>query len=391
MEDIGRLNEAFNTFTVASKSLELIYEKLKERVHYLTIELEEKNKQLEQALSDTEEAKDYLKGILESLSESIIVTDSNDLVTMFNRASVNLLRIAESDAVGKPIDSLDFTIETEGPDTFLNVDNNQYNVLVSRSEVTDSEGAVRGKVFLLQDITRLKELETQHERNKRLIAMGEMAAQIVHEIRSPLCSIELYASMLENELGLSPHATLARGISTGIRSLNNILTNMLFFAKPQKPLFHNIKISTVAEESLNMLLPLIEARGITLCREVEGPAAVVKGDLELLKQVLMNIIINAVHVTPENGTIKIIETVENNMAVIKVIDEGEGISHQNIERIFDPFFSTKERGTGLGLAIASKIMLVHQGAIKVKSEHGSGSSFEMNLPLSAVATVEKEQ
>ncbi|MBF0464954.1 MAG: hypothetical protein HQK88_06885 [Nitrospirae bacterium] len=382
MEDIGRLNEAFNNFTVASKSLELLYEKLKERVHYLTIELEEKNKQLEQALSDTEEAKDYLKGILESLSESIIVTDSNDSVTMFNRASVNLLRIAESEAIGKPIESLDFTIETEGPDTFLNVENSQYNVLVSSSTVTDSEGAVRGKVFLLQDITRLKELETQHERNKRLIAMGEMAAQIVHEIRSPLCSIELYASMLENELGQTQHATLARGISTGIRSLNNILTNMLFFAKPQKPLFVDIKTSSVIDESLDMLLPLIEARGITLQRFDDGTSPLVKGDLELLKQVLMNIIINAVHVTPENGTIKIAEATENNLAVIKVIDEGEGISHQNIERIFDPFFSTKDRGTGLGLAIASKIMLVHDGAIKVKSEPGKGSSFEMNLPLS---------
>lgn len=103
------------------------------------------------------------------------------------------------------------------------------------------------------------------------------------------------------------------------------------------------------EESLNMLLPLIEARGITLQRLDDGTSPVVKGDLELLKQVLMNIIINAVHVTAEDGTIKIAEATENNSAVIKVIDEGEGISHQNIERIFDPFLAQKTEARDWGL------------------------------------------
>ncbi|MBF0565389.1 MAG: PAS domain S-box protein [Nitrospirae bacterium] len=380
MEDIGRLNDAFYNFTEASRSLELIYEKLKERVNYLTIEVEKKNEQLEQALYDTEEVKDYLKGILESLREAIIVLDTNGKVTMFNKAAERMLGLKEADVTGMSYDELNFRVESEGAETFLIARGKKYNVFLSHSNVFDSEGSVRGAVILFQDITRIKELEAQQERNKRLIAMGEMAAQIVHEIRSPLCSIELYASMLDNELGDSPHANLARGISTGIRSLNNILTNMLLFAKSQKPRFYPMKISSILDDTLFMLMPMIESRGIILDRRNDADPTVY-ADNELLKQVFMNIIINAVQTTPEDGTIMVRQWSNEEFAVVDVKDEGEGIRHENLERIFDPFFSTKEKGTGLGLAIASKILLVHEGTIKVESELGSGSTFQLFLPI----------
>ncbi|WP_040334243.1 two-component system sensor histidine kinase NtrB [Candidatus Magnetobacterium casense] len=380
MEDISSLNEAFQSFTIASKSLEQIYERLQEKVHYLTIELEDKNKQLQQALCDTQEAKDNLRGILESLREAIIVLDTNEHVTMFNRAAEKMLCMSTRDVVGKPFDSLNLVIEKDGTDIWLTAGGNRYNVVISRSNILDVQGATRGVVILLQDITRIRELESQQERNKRLIAMGEMAAQIVHEIRSPLCSIELYASMLENELGETPNSNLARGISMGIRSLNNILTNMIFFAKPHKPKFYEVNLSDVIDESLFMLMPLIESRGVSIDRH-SGDGDMISGDGELLKQVFMNIIINAVQVTPDGGTVKVIERANDTHAFVEIIDEGEGIKHENLERIFDPFFSTKEKGTGLGLAIASKILLVHDGTIKVKSEIGKGSCFQLCLPL----------
>ncbi|KJU87722.1 Sensory histidine kinase AtoS [Candidatus Magnetobacterium bavaricum] len=380
MEDISSLNEAFHSFTIASKSLEQIYERLQEQVHYLTIELEDKNKQLQQALYDTQEAKDYLRGILESLREAIIVLDTHENVTMFNRAAEKMLCMSTRDVISRPFNSLNLVIEKDGTDTYLTAGGRRYNVVISRSNILDVQGATRGVVILLQDITRVRELESQQERNKRLIAMGEMAAQIVHEIRSPLCSIELYASMLENELGETPNANLARGISMGIRSLNNILTNMIFFAKPQKPKFYEIKLSDVIDESLFMLMPLIESRGVSLERYA-GEGDMISGDGELLKQVFMNIIINAVQVTPDGGTVKLIEKTDDTHAIVEIIDEGEGIKHENLERIFDPFFSTKEKGTGLGLAIASKILLVHDGTIKVKSEVGKGSCFQLCLPI----------
>ena len=115
----------------------------------------------------------------------------------------------------------------------------------------------------MQDITRLKELEAAEERNHRLIAMGEMAAKIVHEIRSPLCSIELYASMLARDLGGTPNAEMAEGISSGIHSLNNVLTNMLFFAKPRQAALRPSEVCRAIEGTVYLLKPMAESHGLT--------------------------------------------------------------------------------------------------------------------------------
>ncbi|HQU13809.1 MAG TPA: ATP-binding protein, partial [Thermodesulfobacteriota bacterium] len=104
------------------------------------------------------------------------------------------------------------------------------------------------------------------------------------------------------------------------------------------------------------------------------------GDPELLKQVLLNVLLNAIHATPEEGRIRVAAREEDDAAVIEVSDEGEGIREEDRERIFDPFFSTKVKGTGLGLAITSRIMEAHGGFIKVRSEVGRGSVFALHFP-----------
>lgn len=269
MENTTKLNEAFDIFTKASKSLETYYEKLTERVRYLTQELEKKNAQLE-------------------------------------------------------------------------------------------------------------EMEHHHKRNLRLIAMGEMAATIVHEIRSPLCSIELFSNMLSNDLKGTKHSDMANGISTGIKSLNNILTNMLLFAKPQKPCFKKFRLRDVVEESINMIIPLIEIRNIEISKEMSDN--MITGDAELLKQVFMNIILNAVQSMEHGGTLKIAIDTGKGYVTASVVDEGDGIDPEEVEKIFDPFYSTKERGTGLGLTIAHRIMQSHDGFIRAYRNIDKGSTFSVYFP-----------
>jgi nitrogen fixation/metabolism regulation signal transduction histidine kinase len=383
MDELGLLNNAFHTFAEASKKLELHYEKLQERINHLTLELEKKNLQLEKALEETEKAKDYLKCILHSIGEAIVVVDYNRIVTMINRAAEEMFGITYEEAVGKPLSRLNISIKKEGTDALLYANGKRYNVFFTASDIVDSTNpdAIRGQVILLKDITRLKELEMSHERNKRLIAMGEMAAKIVHEIRSPLCSIELYASMLKNDLEGTTHINLANGISNGIRSLNNILTNMLFFARPQKPLFKNVDLKEVIDESLNIIYPMIESRGVVINKNIPN-GYFIMGDKELLKQVFLNIVLNALSVTNKDRNIFLDLREEGDFVAIDIKDEGTGIKEEDIERIFDPFFTTKEKGTGLGLTIASKIMLAHNGFIKVKSRWGEGSCFQLYLPFS---------
>jgi len=389
MENVVKLNEAFHSFTEASKSLESHYAKLRERVNYLTGELEKKNAQLNEAIQEVSESKDYLQAVLQSISEAIIVLDQNEKITMMNRAAAELLCTDTQRVISMGLEELDFHIHDGLTGTRLTVHERTYDVIVSRSTVTDPVGSIRGYVILIKDITRLKDLERQQERNQRLIAMGEMAAKIVHEIRSPLCSIELFSNMLTDDLEGTAHSDMARGISTGIKSLNNILTNMLFFAKSQKPSLKDIRLDLTLQESIAMLSALMDVRGVKVKQTLSKD--IISGDSELLKQVFMNVLMNAVQAMSEGGTIEITMASNDEYASVFIVDEGEGISPENVEKIFDPFFSTKDTGTGLGLAIAHKIMQCHDGFIRARRNDDKGSTFSLCFPVRRHSVVmEKE-
>ncbi len=376
---IDQLNEAFQTFSAASKSLETYYGELKDRIARLSNELEIKNSQLNDALADAERNKDYLKAILYNLEEAIVAVDPDGLVTTMNRSAEELLRTSLSEAIGKPFAAVEFSLTLEGTDTVLEAGDKRYTVILSHSDVVDAEGCLRGRVILIKDITRLRELELRHERNQRLISMGEMAAKLVHEIRNPLCSIELFASMLEKELTTTSHKDLAQGITAGIGSLNSILTNMLFFARPNKPSVKTMRLDSVIEESIRLLHPMMDSRNVRLSTSMT--VCELSGDAELLKQVFMNIMINAAQAMPDGGTIDIRMGTVKDVVMVSVEDTGCGIHRQDLERIFDPFFSTKDSGTGLGLVIASNIMQSVGGYIKVTSEPGRGSTFSLCFPV----------
>lgn len=234
---------------------------------------------------------------------------------------------------------------------------------------------------------RVRELEQHHERNKRLIAMGEMAAKIVHEIRNPLCSIELYATMLAGELEDENHRKLAEGISSGIAGLNGILTNMLIFARPHRLNMRHISLDRAVEDSVFMVQPYADRAGAEI--ETSMSPAMVKVDAELLKQVFMNIIINSIQAKAKS--VRIETCVRDGTAAVKIADDGEGIDPEHMERIFDPFFTTKESGTGLGLAISAKIIQAHGGVITVESRVGQGSVFTIIIPLSNSESTSQER
>jgi nitrogen fixation/metabolism regulation signal transduction histidine kinase len=383
------LNEAFQKFTLASKSLENYYDLLHERVKHLTDELEKKNKQLQSALSEAEQNKDYLNAILHSLEEAIIVVNPDEKITMLNRSAEELFGISLSEASKKTFKELDFSIEDVGTESILTIKGKRYTVILSRSSVVDSNNNLRGTVILIKDITRLKELETQHERNQRLIAMGEMAAKIVHEIRNPLCSIEIFSTMLESELYDTPHIELAKGISSGINNLNNILTNMLLFARPHKMTMKRIQLDKVVEDSLLMFIPIMKSRNIKLHKTIHK--CEILGDSELLKQAFINIIMNAIQSMSSSGLLDIYLEEDDKSLVLYIKDTGEGIESDDLEKIFNPFFSTKDSGTGLGLTIASNILQAHKGYIKVNSKKGKGSTFSLYFPKKEVHGLNRDK
>jgi signal transduction histidine kinase len=189
--------------------------------------------------------------------------------------------------------------------------------------------------------------------------------------------------MLSRDLEDTEHSEMSKGISTGIKSLNNILTNMLFFAKPQKPSLKDVKIFVPVEESLKVLALLVKIRNINVSIMISNES--IEGDPELLNQVLMNILLNAIQVMPDGGSLKVFTEEGENYIALAICDQGSGIDPENIEKIFDPFFSTKDKGTGLGLTIAHKIMQSHNGFIKADKNEHTGSTFRLYFPKKGVA------
>ena len=229
----------------------------------------------------------------------------------------------------------------------------------------------------------------EEERAKRLMAMGQMAASLAHEIRNPLGSMELYCSLLKQDLKQQPeNLELAERIYQGIRTLDRIITNCLQFSRDMNPKRIRIENTTVLFKELeNYLRPKAESFGAEL-RIVEHSHAPLIVDPYLSIQALLNVVQNALDAVEERyhgapgGEVVIESYVESGTAwTIVVRDNGVGIPKEVQEQIFDPFYSTKERGTGLGLAVVFSVVKAHDGKISIESSEELGTRFTMELSL----------
>jgi len=271
-------------------------------------------------------------------------------------------------------------------------------VRVSVTRLVRQEKAKVGSVIILQDVSRLRILEEQAERTNRLAAMGEIAVSIAHEVRNPLGSIELLASLLRSELeNDEKKKRLAEHILSGVKNIDYIINNLLLFTKQQYPVFKCIDFHGLLDETLTFVMPTLRQGRVNLIRRYNALDSKVYGDAELLKQVVLNLLWNAMQAMPQGGELTVsTETEENGPGftheagylTVKFIDSGVGISDHYKEKIFSPFFSTKEKGMGLGLTIAHNITGIHQGMMEVMSTLGEGTTFAVTLPLAGEAREE---
>jgi len=409
------LAAAFESFTRATETLRRSYGLLQKRVKDLTLELQEKNQELERNLQEKEEVKNYLNNILESLQTGVVVLDMAGEVRLFNRAAQQLTDLDPGLVLGAhwrenlspylppggsdPVsaDCCGFPVDSE----FSLPDGRARDRIVLRVSTTSMQGhekQMAGVVILLQDVTRLKHLEEEGQRRSRLLAMGEMAAHMAHEIRNPLGSIELFATLLKRELEHDPDKRdLAERISSGVRSLNHILTNLLLFTRSPKPAADPIAVNDLVSETLQFARYLLEQNHITMKPEFSCENPTMPGDRELLKQVFLNMILNAVEAMPAGGSLRVCTrylsppgTASGREArnvcpsarriEIAFCDSGVGIPEDQISRIFDPFFTTKDSGTGLGLAIVHNIVTAHGGRLEVTSQPGKGTELTLIFP-----------
>jgi signal transduction histidine kinase len=230
----------------------------------------------------------------------------------------------------------------------------------------------------------LRKTEAQLIRSEKLAALGQLAAGIAHEIRNPLTSINiLIHSLTENFPPENAQREDLQVIEEEIRRINEIVDQFLRFAKPASPLFEKTNLIPIFEEILQLLRPQIERGKIKVKKEFE-PLPLITVDKEQVKQVILNLLLNAVQAMPKGGHLTLRGQVSESDRSIRlsIQDSGIGIPGEDLNKLFDPFFSTKEGGVGLGLSIAHRIIDQHHGKIEVESAHGKGTLLTVWLPFS---------
>lgn len=412
------LEQGFAAFTQAAEKLQESHKRLQVRVAELNLELGDKNQELERNLEEREKVKAYLSNIFESLPVGVFVTDLEGVVTSANRAGLDMTRAHAEQMVGQTVNEVlgsqlllrapDGTLNLradllgEEPYTFHPPDGEPLKMQVSLTPMT-GEGRELGYILNAQDVTQLKQLEEQAQRRNRFTAMGEMAANIAHEIRNPLGSIELFASLVKRGLPEEDekHAMMNH-IAAGISNMNHIISNVLEYTKPRPVNLRRLDLHRLLEEMAAFSRYMAEQNGVEISLQLEADSHMAHGDEDLLRQVFHNMVLNAVQAMTEGGTLTVVSrnrTLSDpkqlarfselprppegalETVLVGFRDNGSGIPKEVQERIFDPFFTTKARGTGLGLAIVHNITESHHATVEVESRPGKGTEFTFTFPV----------
>jgi two-component system, NtrC family, sensor histidine kinase HydH len=252
-----------------------------------------------------------------------------------------------------------------------------------------TERGLRQRADLERTTQRLTEVYQQLQDNfeqmkraERLFALGQLSAGLAHEVRNPLASIAGAAGILRRNVRTEPRdAECLEIITKECQRLNGLLTEFLDFARPRTPKYQTTDFGMVVDSVMELAVHAVGKSPVRLRKEIAPNLAPVECDPELMKQVLLNLIINAIQATTGVGEVLVTAGLRNGRLLIEVKDEGCGISGADRDRIFDPFFTTKDNGTGLGLSVTHQIVEQHGGIVTAEANPGRGTTFSVSLPL----------
>jgi len=262
-----------------------------------------------------------------------------------------------------------------------------YNLHLSSLPVYDKESTFMGRVLLMYDLTELKRLEKEVQRHDRLVALGKMAAGVAHEVRNPLSSIKGFATLLGSKFKAgSQEQEAAHLLVHEAERLNRSITELLNYARPTTLKKEQTDIGNLVSSSLKLVSSDAQALGVKLSLEMDADLPDINIDRDRVSQVILNLYLNGLQAMEETDNQKELKvTVHHDSTagtvLIAVHDSGRGIPQENIDKVFDPYFTTKPEGTGLGLALAYKILDEHNGSIRFESVEGEGTTVYVTLPV----------
>jgi two-component system, sporulation sensor kinase E len=258
--------------------------------------------------------------------------------------------------------------------------NGQHIILQCTSLPIIVDGKMTGIIGYGKDVTSLRIAEERLRRTEKLTVVGELSASVAHEIRNPLTSLKGFVQILQVE---DPkHQFYYQIMHDELNRINHIVSELLLLAKPQQMKFTRANLNKLLQDVLSLLNTEATLNDIQIDFSTSLRELWIECEPNQLKQLFINLIKNAMEASYKGGVVSItLEEVENKLVSMKVVDNGCGISKERLERIGEPFYSSKEKGTGLGLTVSSKIVQSHNGSIRFESEQDEGTSVTINLPL----------
>jgi PAS domain S-box-containing protein len=345
-----------------------------------------------------------LEGIIDSAMDAIITVDQDQKVVVFNDAAERMFHCSFQDAIGQPLDKFipprfreahrhhvkgfgqagvtSRRMGQLGTVTGLRADGEEFPIEASISHVM-----VEGTKFftvILRDITERTRLEEQLRRTERVAELGTLASGMAHEIGTPMNVILGRAEYLLDRVQDEPVKKGLQTIIAQVERITRVMNQLLSFARRKPPQPGPLALQEVIENSLEMFYERLSNHRVEASTNVDPDCPHVQADSDQMNQVLINLIMNAVHAMPEGGTLRIELGRHMDLVKLTVSDTGHGIPKELVPKIFDPFFTTKEfgKGTGLGLTVVKGIIEEHHGTITVDSEAGKGTTFTILLPTS---------
>ncbi|WP_243368565.1 two-component system sensor histidine kinase NtrB [Fundidesulfovibrio soli] len=342
-----------------------------------------------------------LTSVIDQIPDDIVVLDSSGCVVEVNRAVLERLGGTRRNFLGKACrealsgfqgvceakddpalwESVRTGGKSEQVQTVVDAEGRMHTFRVYTYPVMDTAGKLSHVVLLRRDITQRTYMERRLQQSEKLAAVGELSTYVAHEIRNPLFAIAGFANSLLRSGNLDERA---RGkvsiILEESNRLDKILKSLLNFARPTQGADGQIDVAATAEQTMGLMALGCQKQDIAVRVEVDSGLPLVKGDPDLIKQCLINMVKNSMEAMPEGGELTLRCYLRRGQVVMELADTGKGILPEHLDQVFNPFFSTKDKGSGLGLAMTRKILDELGGAVELESEVGRGTVVRLVMP-----------
>ena len=372
------LQRAFDVFNQVSQALTQAYQGLQRRVESLTAELAVANGELRRQYEEKEALSERLSLLLDALPAGVVVLDSAACVSEANPAACEMFGAT---IIGEfwPVVLEERLVATEAPGEW-HFDARRLAVV---ERPLDSAG---GRILLVHDVTAAHDLKAELERHQRLVAMGEMAATLAHQLRTPLATALLYSANLgQADLADAARLRFAGKTTAQLQRLERLIQEVLLFARGESIGCDTMSAAELLGDAAQTVQPLFLEKQVAFRVICNAARVIVTGSRKALAGALVNLLENALQASTVGGQVTLSASECGRQLRISVRDTGSGIAPEVQLRVFDPFFTTRAQGTGLGLAIALGVVRTHGGTISVSSIPGEGSDFVILLPVETAA------